>query len=99
MNDSYTKLDWGNITPEFYSEKNNTAVLVSNYFLENPESINRCIRFIKGRTKWYKLNLPKHCVIEIIIDDIGQSITERDKKLIENELMYGAENIKFLSRG
>jgi hypothetical protein len=68
------KLDWGEITPDGYSEKKNEAVYVFNFNMMSDESRSLAQKFIVGKVLWYQKHLPDKCSHVMDLDLYGQEI-------------------------
>ena len=92
-------LNWGTVTPEFYSKEKNSAVHVFNHCLIDEASVDRTIKFAIGRIEWYKNFLPDGCAHEVVFDDRGQDIDDNVRNRITESLRGLAVNVKFMSKG
>lgn len=67
-------MNWGSITPDF--SKDNELVHVFNHLISTKESLDRTIEFIIGKIIWCNLYLKQRFSHIVIIDDVGQSVTD-----------------------
>lgn len=83
-------MDWGNVTPEGFNEKENEALHVFNFDLSKKENIDNAILFTLGKMLRSKEDLPEDCKQTFTFDVRGQKIpdggldylvTEIEKKL------------------
>ncbi len=93
------EMDWGNITPELYNEKNNTAILLFNHFLEEKELVLMNITFARSRFKWYSRHLPEGCRQILIFDTRGQNIKKEIYDLVEQEMGKHCIRVEFKKDG
>lgn len=93
-----TGMDWGNITPEIYSEEKNCVIHIYNHSLSGTENISRTIRFAAGRIHWFKEYLSLECSHEIVFDDRGQDVDDRTRDMISKSLNKQGIMVKFTSK-
>ncbi len=76
-------LDWGNITPEGFNEKQQEALHVFNFDISSVDKISMCTIFIAGKIFWTSKHIPNGVSQKIVIDLRGQTITllERARKM------------------
>ena len=92
-----TNMDWGNFTPEF--SKGNEMVHVFNHFISTPETAQRTIQFIVNRIKWCNTYFRNEFLHTVVIDDVGQSVSDETREYIRNEIKDCVASFKFASEG
>ena len=92
-----TNMDWGKFTPEF--SKGNEMVHVFNHFISTPEAAQRTIQFIVNRTKWCNTYFRNEFLHTVVIDDVGQSVSDETREYIRNEIKDCVASFKFASEG
>lgn len=90
-------MDWGILTADIANAKTNTVVHIFNHYISNDVSIDRTVRFVKGRILWFDNYLLQKLNHEVIIDDVGQPIGVNEKKRITSALCKYATKIIFCS--
>ena len=80
-------LDWGQVTPESANIDKNEFVYVYNHDLSSPDKVDRTIRFIIGRLKYYDTHLPNNPKHIIKIDARGQQINNLICDQIKNGIL------------
>ncbi|WP_207429369.1 hypothetical protein [Pedobacter sp. SYSU D00535] len=80
------KLDWGIVTPEGTRLERNEFIYVYNHDLSSAEKLNRTLRFILGRLRYYDTQLPPNPKHLVKIDLRGQSVPKNTTDLLKMEL-------------
>ncbi|MGN0171888.1 MAG: hypothetical protein ACI39E_03775 [Acutalibacteraceae bacterium] len=88
-------LNWGSFTPEF--SKDNKFIHVFNHCLSNTETVQRTIRFIIGRIQWCNMYFNNQFVHAVVIDDVGQNISNETRENIRNAIEKYVISLKFSS--
>lgn len=84
-------LNWGEISPDLYDEKNNEAVYVFNFSFISPEARNLVKKFAVGKVLWYHDQLPKNCRQVVELDLRGQDEIKYELE-IQDEWIEDASN-------
>lgn len=95
--DRIADMDWGFFTPEFADGNTNTIIHVFNHNLKGNQNIDRTLKFIIGRINWSNKYLRCKFNHKIVLDDIGQHLTDDEKKIIINSLNKYSKSIEFTS--
>ena len=90
-----TNMDWGKFTPEF--SKENEMVHVFNHFISTPEAAQRTIQFIVNRIKWCNTYFRNEFLHTVVIDDVGQSVSDETREHVRNEIKDYVASFKFAS--
>ena len=90
------RLDWGTVTADFVNESTNTVVHVCNHELGSEAAIDRTVRFLIGRIRWFDTYL-KPFRHEVKIDDRGQNIRAKQRRKIRKALADYAADVRFFS--
>ena len=90
-----TNMDWGSFTPEF--SKENEMVHVFNHFISTPETVERTIKFIVNRIKWCNAYFNNKFVHTVVIDDVGQDISNEVREYIRNAIKDYVISFRFAS--
>lgn len=69
-------LNWGNVTPDGFNEKNNEALFVYNVDLTSQTNMLDTILFVSGRIIWNRNDLPENCMQQIVFDIRGQKLND-----------------------
>ena len=69
-------LDWGAVTPDFYNDEQNHAVHVVSHALAAPAEVNRTVRFVRGRARWFARHLPAGAKQSVFVEDRGRDLSE-----------------------
>jgi hypothetical protein len=102
MTDNYTDpllLDWGQATVELSHPSKRVAVHVINHQLATQDDVVRNLRFICGRLRWFRRNLPQGFRQVVVIDDRGQSIADSIKLRFRKVCAGELAKVSFLSEG
>ena len=91
------QLDWTQATIEEYSGQHKAAVHVFNHDLSTPEAIDRTLRFVLGRARWFKRQLPTGSSQGAWLDDRGQHLPDSAKKRIREALSSDFVSVVFMS--
>ena len=95
--DDIKKMDWGILTPDVSNGKTNTIVHIFNHYISSDTSIDRTVRFVKGRILWFDNYCRQKFNHEVVIDDVGQPIDLDAKNRIISDLSKYATNVIFCS--
>ena len=88
-------MDWGSFTPEF--SKENEMVHVFNHFISTDEAVERTILFIINRIKWCNTYLHNEFNHTVVIDDLGQNITDKTREHIRDAIKDYTTSFRFAS--
>ena len=99
MNEQQVKellsMDWGEFTPEF--SRGNEMVHVLNHCIATPEDVRRTVQFIVSRIQWCNTYLRNEFLHTVVIDDVGQRVSDETRELIRNEIKDHAASVTFAS--
>lgn len=88
-------MDWGSFTPEFSRE--NEMVHVFNHFISEPEAVDRTIKFIVSRIKWCNAYFNNKFVHIVVVDDVGQNISNEVREYIRTAIKDYVISFRFAS--
>lgn len=88
-------LNWGSFTPEL--SKENKLVHVFNHCLSTSETVKRTIQFIIGRIQWCNIYFNNKFVHAVVIDDVGQNISNETRENIKNSVEKYVISLRFTS--
>ena len=95
---SVSKMDWGLATLEFHNDITNAIVHVFNHWLQDPQSVDRAVRFAIGRIDWYNNYFMQSFIHEVVFDDVGQKVEKSTQEYISKRLMAYAKDVVFSSK-
>lgn len=77
------ELDWGNVTPDGFDEKNQEIVHVFNFDISSKDKIDNCIIFSVGKIVWSHFHIPEGIKQKLVFDLRGQPLVflERARKM------------------
>jgi hypothetical protein len=89
-------LDWGVVTPEASNINENEYTYVFNHKLSTPAEVDRTIRFVVGRLRFYDKHLPNNPRHLVKIDARGQEIDQNTAELIAQTIrkMHNRSNLR-----
>ncbi|WP_412465485.1 hypothetical protein [Pedobacter sp. KLB.chiD] len=90
------KINWGKATPEGANVKDNEFFYVYNHDLTSIEKIDRTIRFVLGRLKYYDQHLPANPKHIIKFDLRGQNISDETCHYIKCAIYEAYNRYEFL---
>lgn len=90
-----TAMDWGQVTPEF--SRGYELVHVFNHQLTAPEAVERTLRFIRNRLYWCNTYLDDRFTHTVVLDDVGQTVSDRTREQIRQALADCAATVRFVS--
>lgn len=90
-------LDWGAVTPEATNIITNEFLYIYNHTLRTGADIDRTIRFVVGRLRFYDVHLPPSATHRVKIDARGQEIPESTVNLLKNRISQLYDNPRLLS--
>ena len=88
-------LNWGSFTPEL--SKENKLVQVFNHCLSTSETVKRTIQFIIGRIQWCNIYFNNKFAHVVVIDDVGQNISNETRENIKNSVEKYVISLRFTS--
>ena len=88
-------LNWGSFTPEL--SKDNNLVHDFNHCLSTSETVKRTIQFIIGRKQWCNIYFNNKFVHAVVIDDVGQNISNETRENIKNSVEKYVISLRFTS--
>lgn len=91
-------LDWGAATPELTNESNRLALHVINHDLESPANVQRTLRFLAARSRWFARHLPAGWRQQVVVDDRGQEPAPGAREALRGALA-GVAQLRFWSEG
>lgn len=78
------KLDWGEVSPDLFSEEKNETVYVLNFDFLSQESRELAMDFTVGKILWYQKHLPNNCAHIIDLDLRGQDEIKYELEIQDN---------------
>lgn len=90
-------LDWGGVTPEATNIITNECLYIYNHTLKTAVDVDRTIRFVVGRLRFYDVQLPPSARHRVKIDARGQGITEETVNLLKTSISRLYNHPKLLS--
>lgn len=93
--DDIRNMDWGILTADFINDKTNTVLHVCNHDLSTDDSLDRTIRFAKGRIRWFDTFCNQAFNHVVVIDDFGQSVSLEEKNRIRSALSGCGASVVF----
>ena len=90
-----TNMNWGSFTPEF--SRGNEMVHVFNHDLSSPEAVVLTLQFITNRIRWCRTYVSPASVHIVVIDDVGQNVSDGTREYLRNCLKHYANELRFAS--
>ncbi|WPV67967.1 hypothetical protein [Chitinophaga sp. LS1] len=90
-------LEWGEVTPEATNIITNECLYIYNHTLKTEVDVDRTIRFVVGRLRFYDVQLPRSAKHRVKIDARGQEIPPSTVNLLKDRISQLYNHPKLLS--